>query len=144
MSGSRLPRILIVDDERQIRDAVTSWFYQRGFFVREAENGKRAVELCMTEEFDAVLIDMEMPVMRGPEAIAAIRKAHPNLPIVVFTGFSEETDSVVKAGASLVLQKPLGMRELEAKVRQLLHQGDPSGQRIQQDLPPSTPGTAAV
>lgn len=120
-SGSDLPRILIVDDEKQIREAVSTWFDQRGFFVREAENGKRAVELCMEEEFDAVLIDLEMPVMKGPEAIKTIREFHPGLPIVVFTGFSEDTRTASDVGADRILQKPLSLRDLETAIRELLH-----------------------
>ena len=120
LTSPELPRILIVDDERHVREAISTWFFQRGFFVRVAENGARAVEICESEPFDVVLMDMEMPVMKGPEAIKAIRVQHPDLPILVFSGFSADTRDAAEIGANRMLQKPLGLRELESEVRACL------------------------
>lgn len=103
-----------------MREAISTWFYQRGFFVRVAENGARAVDICESESFDVVLMDMEMPVMRGPEAIKAIRVKRPHLPILVFSGFSADMKEAADLGASRVLQKPMGLRELEREVRDCL------------------------
>lgn len=112
--------MLVVDDERQIRKAITEWFYQRGFHVREAENGQRAIEICAEEVFDVVLMDMEMPVMKGPEAIKGIREQHPEMPILVFTGYSTDIEDAWEVGANQVLQKPLSLRDLEQAIRELL------------------------
>lgn len=120
LNGSHLPRMLVVDDERQIRKAIMEWFYQRGFHVREAENGRRAVEICAEEVFDVVLMDMEMPVMKGPEAIKGIREQYPEMPILVFTGYSEDIEDAWEIGANQVLQKPLSLRDLEEAIRKLL------------------------
>ena len=124
MSTDELPRLLVVDDEPQIRKAVTEWFSQRGFHVSEAENGRRAVEVCTSETFDIVLIDMEMPVMKGPEAIKAIRSLHPCLPIIVFSGYSQDLEEATEFGANRVLQKPLSLRDLEQEVRGALADAD--------------------
>lgn len=120
MTSRPSPRMLVVDDEKQIREAITTWFYQRGFYVREAENGQRAVEICQEETFDIVLMDMEMPVMKGPEAIRALRGLHPEIPILVFTGYSDLIDEAAEVGANRILQKPLGLRDLEREVRNVL------------------------
>ncbi len=120
MTSAGTPRILVVDDEHHIREAISAWFYQRGFHVRVAENGARAIEICEVEEFDIILMDMEMPVMKGPAAIKVIRDRVPNLPIIVFSGFSTHTQEAKDVGATRILQKPLGLRELEVEVRDCL------------------------
>ena len=120
MSKQNYPRILVVDDEKHIRDAVSSWFYRRGFFVRVAENGERAVAICEEEAFDVLLIDMEMPVMNGPEAIKKIRVLYPEMPILVFTGFSESIQDAIDVGANQVLHKPVSLHDLEDAVRKCL------------------------
>ncbi len=117
LTASQLPQLLVVDDEEQVREAVSTWFYQRGFFVRVAENGAIAVELCAAEPFDVVIMDLEMPVMNGVDAIKAIREQSPELRIVVFSGFSTRLQTVAELGVNRILQKPLGLRELEQEVR---------------------------
>ena len=124
MTASSVPRILIVDDEKHVREAVSTWFYQRGFFVRVAENGARAVSMCDEETFDIVLMDLEMPVMNGSAAIKEVRAKHPGLPIVVFSGFSSQMQDAANMGANRILQKPLSLRDLEREVRDCL--GDES------------------
>jgi DNA-binding response OmpR family regulator len=109
-----------VDDEKHVREAIFTWFSEHGFSVQVAENGARAVDLCEEETFDLVIMDLEMPVMKGPAAIQAIRTTLPDLPIIVFSGFSTQTQVAVEMGANLILQKPLGLRELEREVREFL------------------------
>ncbi len=120
MKNKGLPRILVVDDEKHVREAISSWFFQRGFHVCAAENGKRAVDICEAETFDIILIDLEMPVMKGCEAIKVIRASRPELPIVVYSGYSPQMQDAADLGATRVLQKPLGLRELESEVRACL------------------------
>lgn len=120
MRMGSLPRILVVDDEMHIREAVSTWFYRHGFFVTVAENGERAVAICEEEEFDLLLIDMEMPVMNGPEAIKKIRILYPDMPIIVFSGFSESIKDAIDLGANQVLQKPVSLHDLEREVRKCL------------------------
>jgi CheY-like chemotaxis protein len=120
MSVDTKRRLLVVDDEPHIRDAVTQWFEQHGFIVQAAENGKRAVEVCAENPFDVIIMDLEMPVMKGPEAIRLIRETHPDLPIAVFTGFSSRIREAKEFGATIILQKPLGLRELEKEILAIL------------------------
>ena len=120
LTANTLPRLLVVDDEFHVRETVSTWFYQRGFHVCTAENGAIAVDLCAAEPFDVVLIDLEMPVMNGAEAIKAIRAKTPNQRIVVFSGFSTDIRSVTDLGVNRILRKPLSLHELEQEVRDCL------------------------
>lgn len=116
------PRMLVVDDESHIRVAIQRWFQRVGFHVDVAEDGMQAVEMCLEEPYDIVTMDLVMPRMNGKQAIAAIKDKHPNIPIIVLTGYSTQREVLDDCGATTVLTKPLGMQELEAEVRGVLQQ----------------------
>lgn len=119
------PRILVVDDEEHLRDTLKRWFEIRGFEVDVAENGEEAVRKCDQSDYDIVTMDLEMPRMKGQEAIAAIRTRRPNLPILALTGYYSEGDSALRCGADKVLAKPVSLQKLEEEVRQMI--GAPRG-----------------
>ena len=114
------PSILIVDDEANIRGALFRWFEIRGFEVSSAADGIEAVSLCADNHFDVITMDLEMPRMGGIEALTAIRKTHPDVPILVVTGFARDAQQALNAGAAKVLTKPLRLRDLEEEVRGVL------------------------
>jgi len=122
-----IPRILIVDDEQGLRDAMRTWFTARGFETDEAEDGLVAIEKCAQNRYDVVTMDLSMPRMTGIEAIAVIKERHPDMPIVVFTGYPEEFDLSSLPPGVEVLTKPLGLRVLEEEVRRLLPEAQPEG-----------------
>lgn len=115
-----VPRILIVDDEDSIRDALARWFTLRGFEVEKAEDGLVAVEKCVAGSFDVITMDLEMPRLSGVEAIERIRSTHPEIPIIVLTGYPNEADEVLERGAAKVLTKPLRLKDLEEEIKQIL------------------------
>ena len=112
--------MLIVDDEEHIQTVFRRWFESCDFEVDLAGNGKIAVEKCSESDYDVITMDLEMPVMKGPEAIAAIRKIQPDVPIVVITGYHDRVAQARQCGANKVLEKPLSMRLLEKEVRDVL------------------------
>ena len=114
------PRILIVEDEYNVRDALDRWFTLRGFEADEAEDGTVAVEKCRKSTYDVITMDLEMPKMNGIEAISHIRKIHPKTPIVVLTGFLPEPSGFSMAGVTQIVTKPVPLRELETIVRKVL------------------------
>lgn len=114
------PRILVVDDEENIRYALKRWFEVCGFDVDLAEDGLSAVRKCAVETYELITMDLEMPRMNGTEAIAEIKLYHPNVPIIVFTGYCENSEDAANCGASKILSKPLSLRKLEEEVRRLL------------------------
>lgn len=114
------PAILIVDDEANIRGALLRWFQIRGFEVFSAADGLEAVELCEVNRFDVITLDLEMPRMGGIEALPRIRESHPDIPILVVTGFARDAQRALNAGAAKVLTKPLRLSDLENEVRSAL------------------------
>jgi two-component system, sensor histidine kinase and response regulator len=84
----RRAHILVVDDNRLIRSVVAIHLRDRGHEVSEASNGAQAIELVRTTAFDAVLMDLQMPVMDGVSATQVLRSeaAYGALPIFAFTG----------------------------------------------------------
>jgi CheY-like chemotaxis protein len=126
------PRILVVDDEENIRYALKRWFEVCGFDVDLAEDGLAAVQKCAINDYAVITMDLEMPRMTGSEAIAEIKIYHPDVPIIIFTGYSENSEELAFSGASMVLSKPLSLRKLEEEVRRLMAEhprpSEPAGQ----------------
>ncbi len=91
--------VLVVDDEESVRSVASIVLRELGFAVVEAVNGLEAVSLLSQRprEFRAVLLDMAMPVMDGPEAFARIRAVRPDIPIVVTSGYTE-SDAATRFG----------------------------------------------
>ncbi len=113
-------KILVVDDEPQLRLIVVRKLLQAGHEVAEAENGQAAWELFQREPFPLVITDWIMPEMDGPTLIGKIRAA--NLPtytyIVILTALAERQNVVTgeKVGTDDYLTKPVDGEELMARV----------------------------
>ena len=120
------PRILIVDDEENVRKALFRWFSASGFEVDLANDGASAVNLCRVNKYDVVTMDYEMPRMNGREAIRAIKEDQPALPIVILTGYFDTGMETLDYEACQVLYKPVSMRELEDEVRRLMGSAEDS------------------
>jgi len=114
------PKILVVDDEENIRYALNRWFEMSGFDVDTAEDGVVAVEKCKATRYDIITMDLVMPRMDGTTAIGAIRKINPDVPILVLSGFPDRSSGPVSTGATKILAKPMLLSELEQEVRALL------------------------
>lgn len=112
--------ILIVDDEPGIRSALGSWLTAKGFRVDTAVDGLEAMEKCRETAYDLITMDLEMPRMGGLEAIPAIKRIQPDVPIVVLTGYLKNEESALTAGAIRVLAKPLRLSHLEEEIRLVL------------------------
>jgi two-component system, OmpR family, KDP operon response regulator KdpE len=111
--------ILVVDDESSIRQALRVTLGTIGFEVAEAGTGEEALELILSRQYDAVLLDMNMPGMGGLTACREIRRLSPNLPILMVTIRDHQDDKVeaLESGADDYVTKPFHMRELAARVR---------------------------
>lgn len=117
---STKPKILVVDDEENIRYALDRWFQMSGFDVDTAENGVAAVEMCRATRYDVITMDLVMPKMDGPAAIGAIRQLNPDVPILVLSGFTDRATDAPSLGVTKILAKPMMLSELEQEVRALL------------------------
>lgn len=111
-------KILIVDDDSAIRRVLKTTLRAVGFEVVESSRGEEAISLVGLGQFDAVLLDMNMPSMGGVAVCRAIRKVSPELPILMVTVRNAEDDKVhaLDAGADDYVTKPFGIRELVARI----------------------------
>lgn len=116
-------RILVVDDEPQIRKFLRISLGANGHEVLEAETAGQGEELARTRKIDLVILDLGLPDMDGQEIISAIRETS-KVPIIVLSVRSQEVDKVeaLDRGADDYIVKPFGIAELMARVRAALRQ----------------------
>ncbi len=114
-------RILVVDDDPQIRRVMRMTLVSHGYMVSDARSGEAALEAVRNEKFDLVLLDINMPGIGGLEACRLLR-ATSEIPIIVLTVRSAEKDKVeaLDAGADDYVTKPFGTPELLARIRAAL------------------------
>ncbi|HTS70885.1 MAG TPA: response regulator transcription factor [Terriglobia bacterium] len=114
-------RILVVDDEPQIRRVMLTTLVARGYVVSTARNGEEALEKIREDRFDLVLLDINMPGIGGMEACRSIR-AQSEIPIVILSIRNTEKEKVeaLDAGADDYVTKPFSMPELLARIRAAL------------------------
>ncbi|MED1646142.1 response regulator transcription factor [Brevibacillus agri] len=113
--------ILIVDDEPQILEILSSYLTKEGYHVITAENGRDALELAVTLPLNLMILDLMLPDMSGEEVCREIRKTS-RVPILMLTAKSSEADKItgLEIGADDYLVKPFSPRELVARVRAIL------------------------
>lgn len=132
-------RILIVDDEPQIRKFLRVALEAHGFTVVEAEAGQAGVNKAALEKPDLVVLDLGLPDMDGKAVIARIREWSP-VPILILSVRQDETEKVaaLDAGANDYVVKPFGISEFLARVRVLLRNsgkpGEPQAEIVSGDL----------
>jgi two-component system KDP operon response regulator KdpE len=118
-----MPKILVVDDEAQIRKFLRISLGASGHQVVEAETAEAGIAVVNSEPLDLVILDLGLPDMDGQEAITAIREISP-VPIIVLSVRSTEVDKVeaLDRGADDYVVKPFGIGELLARLRAALRQ----------------------
>jgi CheY-like chemotaxis protein len=89
-AGRALPRVLLVDDERELLDLLAQELSDMGFEVTALDNGRAALELLGHRRFDVLVTDLKMPGMDGLEMVRLLRQSHPQLPVIVNTGYASE------------------------------------------------------
>ncbi len=118
------PRILLADDERELRDMLTAYLEAEGFDVTEATDGLMALEVARRDEPDLILLDIGLPEMDGFEVLGELRRRS-NVPVIMLTARAEEVDRVVglTVGADDYVTKPFSPRELVARIKAVLRRG---------------------
>lgn len=140
-----MSRILIIDDEPDMRLAVRNVLKLRGYEVFEAGDGPSALEMARADRPDLVLLDLRLPGMDGIEVLAGLKKIDETVPVVMITGYGhiQSAVDVMKLGASEYLQKPFENAQLVATVKKFVH-GVPVPPKRQPVLPRSEPPAAPV
>jgi len=114
-----MSRILVVDDEPELREFVAMSLELNEYETVEAENGKKALEILKSEDFDCIVSDVEMPEMTGPEFLKKFREINKVIPVIMLTGVKalNTVVEVMKLGAQDYLVKPINIDELLIAVR---------------------------
>lgn len=118
--------ILVVDDEENIRLAVTKFLRSRGFEVSSAESGESAIERLEQEKFDAMLCDVRMPAMSGLEVVPRARALQPDLAILMLTAVNDApaATEALASGAVDYLMKPVELPDLAYAIDRALRKRD--------------------
>src|SRR5262245_1452479 len=108
------PRVLVVDDEKFIRDIIADFLGMEGYIVRTAEDGSSAVSELERARYDMVISDLKMPRMGGLELLKEVAKTHPDTLTVIMTGFGtvETAIDAMKRGAYDYILKPFKVEEI--------------------------------
>jgi len=120
-----LSRVLVVDDERAMRDTVSYALRQEGFEVDAREDGDSGLAAALEDTFDLVILDLMLPGLTGTEVCRRLR-AESAIPIVMLTAKGAELDRVLglEIGADDYVTKPFSMAELIGRVRAILRRRD--------------------
>jgi len=117
-------RVLVVDDEGDIRDGVSRWLHAAGFELLFAENGQAGVEAATREAPDAILLDVLMPQKDGMETLAELRanKLTVGIPVVMLSANLRDEQRALDAGARFFVQKPYDAKELVFTLKTAINQ----------------------
>ncbi len=126
-------RILVVDDEPNIRLPLVRALELSGYSAAGAESGQRALEMLRAARYDVMVLDMRLPGLDGMEVMRAARQIQADLIILVLTGHAtlQSAITAVKAGASDYLLKPIGTQDIIAAIRAALQKQQAHARRQQ-------------
>ena len=118
-------RLMIVDDDAEMRALLAEYFRRLGFEVAEKESAAAALQTVTTESFDCFILDVSMPEMSGIELLRKLRDRGIDTPALFLTAHDMLDDKVAgfEAGADDYLAKPFSPRELEYRIEALLRRG---------------------
>ncbi len=115
-------KILITDDRAGIRSLLKEVLQESGYEVLTAAGGQEGIKIVQENTIDIVLLDMKMPGMDGLETLRLIKKAQPNVKVIIMTAYEdmEIIKEVQKRGASCYISKPFDIEELLSTIKRLL------------------------
>jgi DNA-binding response OmpR family regulator len=120
-----MPKLLIVDDEKNIREVIKEYALFFGYDFMEADNGTTAIELCKNNNFSIIIMDIMMPKMDGYMASKEIKKIN-NTPILMLSARGEEYDKLYgfELGIDDYVVKPFSPKELMARINAIIKRNE--------------------
>ena len=114
-------RLLIVEDEKQICDTVAKSLYAVGYEVDTCYDGEEAFECILAENYDLIVLDLNLPGMDGMEILKELRQRNEETKVLILSARGQIADKVegLDAGANDYMEKPFHLQELEARIRSL-------------------------
>ncbi len=133
-----MAKILLIDDEKNIRRVVSLFLEENGHEVVVCESGKIGLEKLENESFDLILTDLKMPQLSGIDFLRTIRKSGDDTPVIMLTAYGSVESAVeaIKLGATDYLTKPPKLEEIELKISNALSRKELSDEnrRLRQEL----------
>lgn len=124
--------VLVIDDDRSLRDTIGVMLESEGFRPVLAEDGSRGFEQALTLKPELILVDLRMPGLSGAEVCKQVRASGMTTPLIVLSAVCGEMDKVqlLEIGADDYLVKPFGARELLARIRAVLRRASADEPRV--------------
>ena len=121
------PRVLLVDDERLMRLAVSHRLVREGYLVDHVGSAEEAFAVLAREVYDLVVTDLRFDGASGLDVVRAARRLQPQAAVILLTGSadSEDLQEAVHAGAAAVLVKPCALADLSREARKVVHRRRP-------------------
>jgi DNA-binding NtrC family response regulator len=117
-------RILVIDDELTVCMSCDKILSEDGYTVTSAQGGYNGLERARKENFDLALVDLKMPDINGMEVVETLKREHPNMAVIIMTGYSTVASAVtgIKLGAADYIPKPFTPDEMSVAVKKALQQ----------------------
>jgi DNA-binding response OmpR family regulator len=122
----KMEKILIIDDDSQLREDLIDFFTERGYDAQGVATAKEGLNKLKKEDYHVVLLDLMMPEIGGIEALRQIKKLKPKTLVIMITAFAtiENAVEAMKRGASAYISKPFKIPELEVTVKKALEEAN--------------------
>ena len=119
---TKMPRILVVDDEAAIRESLKDWLMEDGYNVALAVNGETAIKMAGTSSYDVILLDLKMPGIDGLETMRRIKEISPEVEVLMMTAYASVDTAVraMKEGAFDYLVKPFDPDEVDLQIKKIV------------------------
>ena len=114
-------RLLIVEDEKELCDTISKSLYGSGYEIDTCYDGEEALDYILTEDYDLIVLDLNLPGMDGMDILRELRKENEETKVLILSARSQIIDKVegLDAGANDYMAKPFHLQELEARIRSL-------------------------
>jgi len=115
-----MPKLLIVEDEKNLRDLYGEELIDAGYEVVKASNGRMAIDLIKKDNFDLIIMDIRMPEMDGIETLGKVITMEKKIPVIIYTAYSNYKSNFMTWTADAYLTKSSNLDELKKKIKELL------------------------